>query len=165
MVRIKRGSGSLAMSLLGTLVTFTACQAGTGSPAAETRREYAQSVLETAVPDPWSTSGQYLGLLRFDANELNRIHQGSKFGHILYVPSTQASGRPSEVSVNAVDEYTWGAASYSIRAKACFVILVQHDIADPRHGINRYGRLRSEMSCLGKAATVETATSASALPE
>ena len=87
------------IGLIGIVSAF-AC-GGPGQP-------YAQSALENAVPNPWTSSGQFMGLTAFTAAELNRSHHGSHWGPITYVDADVASTRPDEVSVNPIDDFTWG---------------------------------------------------------
>jgi hypothetical protein len=122
---------------------------------------YATSALDWATPNPSSSSGAYGGLSRYTAAELNRVHQGSRWGPITYVDAGVPSTRPDEVSVNPIDDYTWGAAAHSARDGRCYVIVITHDRTDPRYGSTHYGRLPAGATCVGSAATPATATSPS----
>lgn len=126
---------------------------------------YATTALDWTVPNPWTSSGTYAGLSRYNAIELNRIHQGSGWGPIKYVDATAPSTRPDEVSVNPIDDYTWGAAAHSVRDGRCYLIVSSHDRDNPRYGHTFYGRLAAGAKCAGSAATLATATSMQPLPE
>jgi hypothetical protein len=126
---------------------------------------YAESALQWAMPDPWSASGQYLGMSRFTAAELNRVHQGSGWGRIDFVDGDLPSTRPDQVSVNPIDDYTWTAAAHSARDGRCYVIASVVDRQNPRDGNTFYGRLPVGTRCVGDAATLAVATATSALPE
>jgi hypothetical protein len=131
----------------------------------EAAQPYAQSALQNAVPNPWTSSGQFIGLARFTATELNRTHQGSHWGPITYVSANVASTRPDEISVNPIDDFTWGAVAYSVRAHRCYVIVVTNQRDHPQFGDTFYGVLPKGASCTGTNATRETAKSLDPLPE
>lgn len=80
----------------------------------------ANTSLWAAVPDPWSSSGDYAGLARFTADELNRVRHGSEYVDITstYVPGGVPSTGSAVVSVNPMNDYTWGAAALSLRGCA-----------------------------------------------
>jgi hypothetical protein len=126
---------------------------------------YAESALQWAVPNPWMSDGRYIGMTHFTAAELNRIHQGSKWGPINFVDADVPSTRPDQISVNAIDDNTWGAAAYSVRAKRCYLIVTVGDRTDHRYGSTFYGRLPAGATCVGLAATPANATSKDPLPE
>lgn len=128
---------------------------------------YATSVLLDSVPDPWAgpKHDQYGGWAHFTASELNRIHWGAKFGRVTYVPANVPSTDPEIVSVNPIDNETWGAAAYSVRAQRCYVTLAVIDKSNYQYGQTFSGRLAPGAPCTGEAATPETATSTSVLPE
>lgn len=126
---------------------------------------YATTALDWTVPNPWTSSGTFGGLGRFNAAELNRIHQGSGWGPIHYVDANVPSTRPDEVSVNPIDDYTWGAAAHSVRDGRCYVIVSAHDRNDPKYGSTFYGRLPLGAKCAGSAATLQAATSMEHVPE
>jgi hypothetical protein len=69
------------------------------------------------------------------------------------------------VSVNPIDQYTWGAAAYSVRMNRCYLILTALDPSNPKHGNTFYGRLAQGAHCVGLAATRQTVTSPTQLPE
>jgi hypothetical protein len=106
-----------------------------------------------------------LGEMQWTADELNRVHQGHEWGPITYVAADLPSTRPDMVSVNPIDQYTWGAAAYSVRTKRCYLILTAHDLSSPQYGNTFYGRLAQGASCVGLAATRQTVTSPTQPPE
>src|SRR5438105_6406623 len=152
-IRFVSVRGITLMGLVGVL----AC-GGPGQP-------YAQSALQNALPSPWTSSGQFVGLTRFTAAELNRTHHGSQWGPITYVDADVASTRPDEVSVHPIDDFTWGAAAYSERAHRCYVIVVTNQRGNPEFGDTHYGVLPEGANCTGNKATPEAATSRDPLPE
>lgn len=147
-----RVASALAGLVVAT-VLMTACGSSSHGPP------YAASALDWAVPDPWTSSGAYLGMGRYTAAELNRMHWGSRWATIDYVPADVPSTRPDQVSVNPIDNYTWGAAAYSVRTHRCYLILTTHDRVNPGYGTTYYGRLPSGDPCLGAEAKPGTVTS------
>jgi|SRR5579862_4246704 len=112
----------------------------------------AGSYLLWASPQPTTPEGVHVPRSYWTAAELNSIHQGSQFGDITFVEPDIPSTRPDVVSVNPIDEYTWGAAAYSWQTGRCYLIL---DALDPngRFGNTFYGVLPEGAPCLGSAAT------------
>jgi hypothetical protein len=85
---------------------------------------------------------------------------------ITFVPADVPSTRPNMVSVNPIDQYTWGdAAAYSVRTDRCYLILSTEDPLNPQYGNTYYGRLAQGASCVGLAATRQTVTSSTEPPE
>ena len=103
------------------------------------------------------------GLTHFTAAELNRTHHGAEWGPITYVGADTPSTRPDMVSVNPIDDYTWGAAAHSVRDGWCYLILMLDDRTNPNYGSTHYGRLSPGARCVGSAVTAQTATSDSPL--
>ena len=68
---------------------------------------------------------------------------GSGWGRITYVSANVPSTRPDLVSVNPIDDYTWGAAARSVRDGRCHVIVIVSDRTNPKYGNTRYGRCRT----------------------
>ena len=126
---------------------------------------YAESALLWSVPFPYTSSGQYIGMQHFTAEVLNRTKPAAQWGRIDYVPAAVPSTRPDMVSVNAVDDYTWGAAAFSVRTSRCYLILSSVDPTDTKFGNTFYGVLSAGSVCLGSAATPSGVTLASAPPE
>ena len=145
----------------GMAVVSTAC-GGSGDEGKVP--PYAQSALQWALPTV-GDSDQFIGLKRFTAAELNRTHHGSGWGPIAYVDADVPSTRPDEVSVNPIDDFTWGAAAHSVRAHRCYVVVVATDRENPRYVSTFYGELPEGAKCIGLKATPETAKSDSPLPE
>ena len=86
-------------------------------------------------------------------------------GRLPYVPADVPSTRPDMVSVNPIDQYTWGAAAYSVRTNRCYLILTAHNPSNPRYGNTFYGRLAQGAPCVGLAVTRQTVTSPTEPPE
>jgi len=126
---------------------------------------YAEVVLLWALPDPQSSRDPQLGFTQFTAAELTAMHQGAQWGTITYVPADVPSTRPDMVSVNPIDTHKWGAAAYSSRAGACYMVLSVLDSLNPAKGHDYYGRLARGMPCVGSAATSETVAVQRPLPE
>jgi hypothetical protein len=145
----------------GVAAMSTACGGSEEQPKGP---PYAQSALQWALPSV-GDSGQLVGLTRFTAAELNRTHHGSQWGPITYVDADVPSTRPDEVSVNPMDDFTWGAAAYSVRTHRCYVVVVVTDRENPQYGSTFYGELPEGARCIGRNATPETARSDSPLAE
>lgn len=126
---------------------------------------YAESALSWSHPDPRTGRNPSLGEMQWTADELNRVHQGHEWGVITFVPADVPSTRPTMVSVNPIDQYTWGAAAYSVRADRCYLTLTALDPSNPLYGGTFYGRLAQGASCVGLAATRQTVTSSTEPPE
>lgn len=76
------------------------------------------------------------------------IHQGGNS----YLESSQPSSGPKVVSVNAIDEFTWGAAAKSNEDGICYLILIIRDPADPTSSKALRRELTKGSPCLGSAA-------------
>jgi len=126
---------------------------------------YAESALSWSHPDPRTGKNPSLGEMQWTADELNRVHQGHEWGVITFVPANVPSTRPTMVSVNPIDQYTWGAAAYSVRTDRCYLTLTALDPSNPQYGNTFYGRLAQGASCVGLAATRQTVTSSTEPPE
>ncbi len=154
-----------------SLTVFTLFAAGAIATILVTRNlyfpglPYAEGALLWSLPEPSDKSGQYIGMLRYTADELNRTHPGAQWGPITYVPADVPSTRPNMVSVNPIDDYTWSAAAYSVRTSRCYLILSAVNRADPRLGDTFYGELPPGVACVGTAATPTTATERTEPPE
>jgi hypothetical protein len=125
----------------------------------------AESALLWAAPNPWDASGRFTSLRHFSAAELNHLHAGDQLGPIRFVAADVASTRPDVVSVNPIDDATWGAASYSVRAHRCYLMLV---VAEPGHPASTsvlFGRLPDGAACVGLAATPKQVRSQDLPPE
>lgn len=81
------------------------------------------------------------------------------------MPADVPCTRPERISVNPIDDYTWGAAARSVRTGRCCVVVTVHDRDDPGRGTTRYGQLPEGAACLGSAAIPATATSTQWPPE
>ncbi|MCX6021075.1 MAG: hypothetical protein NTZ05_04985 [Chloroflexi bacterium] len=109
--------------------------------------------LRFAVPKP-TAEGEWR-LMENDAIALNRMHQGGRWRDIHYVAATELSNGPLVVSVNPIDNHTWGAAALSLRGH-CNLLLA---LRTPSDSIQyRYGVLPDGMPCVGAAANPETVT-------
>lgn len=135
--------------LLGGITRWAGARPGPG----------AQSSLEIASPDPWLPSGAFGGYTRFTADELNRIKQGHDLRSIRHVPADQASTGPSVVSVNPIDDFTWGAAALSDETGRCYLTLVAHEHQRPEFGGTYYGWLAKNEPCVGAKAVPDRVTS------
>ena len=136
-----------------------------GAQAGSQRKPYAETALQWSVPNAWTPSGEFIGMSHFTAAELNNIHQGAGWGPITFVRGDVASTRPDEVSVNPIDDYTWGAAARSVRDGRCYIVVANFDRTNPKYGQTRYGRLPKGSRCVGSAATPAMATSEQPLAE
>lgn len=125
--------------------------------------------LEWGTPIPF-VNGYYVGLSRYTADEMNRLRTAPsptpyqiRGGRLeaetfTYVPADVDSSGPLVVSVNVIDDYTWGAAALSDQSQRCYLILGRRDRADPSKGVTHYGRLPAGGPCRGTAARPETVT-------
>ncbi len=111
-----------------------------------------------ASPQAMPEDERPLRYSKFDADELNRRKTGWKYLQIQYVPATVPSTGPLVVSVNPIDDDTWGAAALSLRGH-CNLQLLLHDPPGTNYGYFLYGRLPQGSPCVGAAATRKTATS------
>jgi len=119
----------------------------------------AQDSLRFAVPAGWDASGTFIGFDRFTADELNRIHQGSKLRPLRFVTAGTPSTRLDTVSVNPIDRFTWGAVALSSSGR-CDAILIVYDPAIARFHVpqNYFSVLPTGSACVGSAATPATVT-------
>jgi hypothetical protein len=110
---------------------------------------------------------EYLVFSRYTADELNRLRQDpstraqlfwpqSQDLDITYVPADVPSDGPLVVSVNAIDDYTWGAAARSDRTGRCYLVVLVRERESPRYGHTRDGVLTDGLPCTGSAATPAT---------
>src|SRR5439155_11626686 len=104
-----------------------------GAQAGSQRKPYAETALQWSVPNAWTPSGEFIGMSHFTAAELNNIHQGAGWGPITFVRGDVASTRPDEVSVNPIDDYTWGAAARSVRDGRCYIVVANFDRTNPKY--------------------------------
>jgi len=118
----------------------------------------AQSSLEYAWPTSRDSSGRFLGYSRFDAAELNRIQQGKDLRDIRYVGPDVPSSGPDVVSVNVLDDFTWGAAALSDQTDRCYLLLKVTDRERPQFGTTLHGWLPKGAPCLGASAVPERVT-------
>lgn len=118
----------------------------------------AQSSLENSTPAARDASGRFLGLRRFDAAELNRIGQGKQLRKLRFVGPDVPSTGPDVVSVNAIDDFTWGAAALSDQTDRCYVILEILDRDRPQFGTTRFDWLSKAEPCTGASAIPDRVT-------
>jgi hypothetical protein len=107
---------------------------------------------------------EYLLYSRFTADEMNRVGQDpDRRAHLIwrsledqtitYVPADVASDGPLVVSVNPIDDYTWGAAALSERTQRCYLEVHVREMENPKYGHTRWGRLAEGLPCKGSEAT------------
>lgn len=107
---------------------------------------------------------EYLLYSRFTADEMNRLSQDPdrrarlvwrslEDQAIAYVAADIASDGPLVVSVNPIDDYTWGAAALSERTQRCYLEVHVREKESPRYGHTRWGRLAEGLPCKGSEAT------------
>jgi hypothetical protein len=115
------------------------------------------ATLSLSAGSPESDSNDPHGLGRFNAHELNRVHfeEGSA-PRIRFVDADVASTGPTVVSVNPLDRFSWGGASYSTQTKRCYLILLTQDRTNPEFGGTTYGVLPRGRRCVGSAATPQS---------
>lgn len=110
----------------------------------------ARDSLVYAIPTPEDAAGNSIGFDHFTADELNRIHQGSRLRPLRFVNANTPSTRADIVSVNPIDYFTWGAVALST-SRRCYAIVVVH-------GRFYYGVLPAGSECVGSSATPATVT-------
>ena len=117
----------------------------------------AQDSLLFAMPSGRDSAGTYVGLDRFTAEDLNRIHKGVELRPLRFIGANMPSTGPDVVSVNPIDRYTWAASALSSRG-ICYAIVSAHDRANPKYGSTYFGRLPHGAACVGSAASPATVT-------
>ena len=106
---------------------------------------------------------EYFVYSRYTADEMNRLLQDPDGrAHLLwrseegppitYVPADVASDGPLVVSVNPIDDFTWGAAAMSDRTQRCYLRVLVREPGNPRYGHTRFGRLAEGLPCRGSEA-------------
>jgi hypothetical protein len=108
----------------------------------------------SGLPPPQIDHGEFTGLSRFTPDALSRMRIAFQPEGVRYVPADVPSTGPFVVSVNPIDDYTWGAAALSLYGD-CLLKVVVVDRVNPRYGGTRYGVLPRGMPCVGAAATPE----------
>ena len=152
-VKYRRVAAVAAGCIVGWFVIvygFAAILRATGA-----RDPGAQSSLWAAWPTARDDSGRFLGYSRFDAAELNRVQQGRELRAIRYVGPDVPSTGPDVVSVNVVDNFTWGAAALSDENEHCYLLLHVTDRERPEFGSTFFERLPKGEPCLGASAVPE----------
>lgn len=118
--------------------------------------EFASNTLFNVSPPVWDDS-QFLGLDRFTADEMNRLHpeieEGFNETRYRYVSADLPSTGPLVVSVNPIDRFTWGAAVLSDRDDHCYLQVSIHETENPQYGETRWGVLPRGRACVASAAT------------
>jgi hypothetical protein len=147
--------GTVALGVLATIsfqliggsrgLLFGTSDGDDGPPGAQFR-------LSNATPNPWGDDG-FLGLSRYTAAELNRAQRQRQ---PRYVPSDVPSTEPNVVSVNPIDDFTWGVAALSDQTGRCYLILIVHNRRNPEFGTTKYDWLPRSEPCVGSGATRET---------
>ncbi len=118
----------------------------------------AQSSLEHSSPPARDASGRFLGFSRFDAAELNRIEHGKELRELRFVGPDVPSTGPDVVSVNIVDDFTWGAAALSDQTDRCYLMLRVIDRDRTDLGTTHYALLPKGEPCLGASAVPDRVT-------
>lgn len=126
-----------------------------GSGATIEDRRSATATLQRLPPDPYDASGQFQGLASFTAERLNGMNEDPVRG-ITFVSADEPSTGPTVVSVNPIDDYTWGAAALSARSGVCYLTLLAIDRENTRLFHSKRGWLPPGSKCVGKAATEQT---------
>ena len=152
-VNYRRVAGVAAGCIVGWFVIvygFAAILRATGA-----RDPGAQSTLEYSLPSARDDAGRFLGYSRFDAAELNRIREGTDPLTIRYVGPDAPSTGPDVVSVNVVDDFTWGAAALSDQTDRCYLILLVTDREGPQYTKRLFDRPPKGEPCVGASAVPE----------
>ena len=107
---------------------------------------------------------EYLVYSRYTADEMNRLLQdpdgraqllwrSTEGPYVTYVPADVPSDGPLVVSVNPIDDFTWGSAALSDRTQRCYLEVRVREPDNPRYGHTRFGRLAEGLPCKGSEAT------------
>lgn len=115
----------------------------------------ATATLQRLPPDAYDSSGRFLGLASYTAERLNALNDDRVRG-VTFVAAEEPSTGPKVVSVNPIDDYTWGAAALSARSGVCYLTLLAINKDNPRLGGFKRGWLPPGSNCVGKAATPQT---------
>ena len=95
-------------------------------------------------------------MTKFTAEYMNRANWGYYEGQrLVYLNRDQDSGNYRQISVNPIDEYTWGAATRGADDE-CYGILAAHDPTNPTYGYTRFTRFGKTEHCRGSMATPTT---------
>lgn len=119
----------------------------------------AQFNLEESIPVPWTSNGEYIPLTKFTPADLNGAQPWWDVRRRAYVPADIASDRSSVISINPIDDFTWGAAAFSNRRALCYLVLLAIDPNDPNHSETFYGILPHRSKCFGSFARRDTVRS------
>lgn len=111
--------------------------------------------LQRLPPHAYDSSGHFLGVSSFTAERLNRM-SNDRVRDLTFVSADEPSTGPKVVSVNPIDDYTWGAAALSARSGVCYLTLLAVDPENPRLGGFKRGWLPRGSRCVGEAATKVT---------
>jgi hypothetical protein len=115
----------------------------------------ARASLSYAVPSPSDDHGRFIPLRNFDAARMHTESDLSSRG-LRFVGSDQPSTGPNVLSVNPIDDLTWGAAAKSTDG-TCYLIGLILSPPDGQYGSIVYGA-SSARPCRGLLATRETLT-------
>lgn len=145
----------LVVGVIFLPLSFLASELGFGRGSGESLiGKSATATLDHLPPEP-REGDVYTGLSRFTAEYLN-MHAAARFKSITFVPADQPSTGPDVVSVNPIDDYTWGAAALSSRTGICYLLFSTIDPSNTRLGSTKHGALPRGSKCVGEAATKET---------
>lgn len=128
---------------------------------------YLRNIDLLRFPDPRGTLEYSIGpednghYLTRTAAALNARHQGKEWGSITYVEKDIPSTGPYVVSVNPIDQHTWGAVALDPHRHRCFAILLYSDPNNAGYGGTLYGELPSDKQCAGENVSRDNVKSAS----
>ena len=96
------------------------------------------------------SGGSFEPMTTYTADYLNE-HKVPSQGPLVYVDADVPSTGPTEVSVNAIDAHTWGAASLSSQDGFCYLMVDVADRENPTYGNTLFGKVEAR-DCVGSLA-------------
>lgn len=134
-----------------------------GLRQATTRGGLATEALVASVPDLNPANSRGVTESTFDATYLNN-HRTGVLTKITFVGATEPSNKSSVISVNPIDETTWGAAAMSSKNQICYLILVNFADGATGSGWTHFGSLPRGVACTGASVTKQSVTAAGSWP-
>lgn len=144
----------VGLVIVGAVLVLPVAGGFGGGNAEQSIGKSATTTLSYLPPEP-RDGDKYAGLARFTADYLNK-NSPPRFKDIKFVPPDEPSTGPAVVSVNPIDDHTWGAVALSLRTGVCYLTLSAIDPSDTRLGGSKRGWLPRGSRCVGEAATKES---------
>jgi len=150
--RLKTASSGFILGSLGVYIVviglFFSDPLGLGETTAPSD---AEAALARAVPPNETDREISVPLSHYGASELANLRRGD--GSVdTYVDATVPSTGPNVISVNPIDDFTWGAAAKSRSSGICHLVVIVKDQEDPSSTKAMRGELAKGNLCVGSAA-------------